>query len=218
MAIFGTSSERFGAATSPKTWATVRGPPRPFGAGLRLIAASTRALRLVRNADPCAAETCLASVVIGSRASHKRHFPWLFLARRASDLALRRARKHGPPCAGRRDRLARDCRRIAASTREMRLVRNVGTRVWTCAPRTESASMSSGPSFGGDPIATRLDPRLETWTPRRCASTRRRSARQRVNSRERRSADVQTDVPAHASPLCRARAATWTFHGYFWHA
>jgi hypothetical protein len=42
VAIFGTFSERFGAATSPKTCATVRGPPRPFGTGLRHIAASTR--------------------------------------------------------------------------------------------------------------------------------------------------------------------------------
>jgi hypothetical protein len=56
-----------------------------------------------------------ASIVIVARARRNRHNPWLFLARLASALALWRARKYGPPCAG---AAVRELRLIVASTRD----------------------------------------------------------------------------------------------------
>jgi hypothetical protein len=76
---------------------------------LQLAAASTCDTRRVRNVGTtCAANRRCggASVAIVVRASRKPHFPWLFLARLVSDLAQRRARKRGPPCAGRCGHLA----------------------------------------------------------------------------------------------------------------
>jgi hypothetical protein len=47
-----------------------------------------------------AATRSRANIVFVLLTGRKRHFPWLFLARLASDLALLRARKHGVPYVG----------------------------------------------------------------------------------------------------------------------